>query len=197
LLLAGCGGEASAEGPGGGGAAKATADGDSRAPESDPKDPRVKVEKSLTADDRSALEAFRGTLAAHWIKIDDSWTTQLQSRDMTGRVSREVPTTTHKQVKEFKFRIRPSELNDADKLNGVDYRAEIETEDTSYRFFHRVKTDFGDPAGWTVWKSTKDLMSGQRLSGSVERMNGEWKIQGSTDLVSGKKPDPAMIPANN
>lgn len=150
----------------------------------------TKAGKKLSADDQAAAEFVLAELKKHWVKTGDSWTTEFQQYNVLGEVMPDlIPDTQFRQLREFKYSIEPEQPSESMKLNGTDYRASVNFESTSERFFNRVETWEG-PKGWSLWK---DVFPSFGMA--VERRNGQWIISDS-DLWRGILPDAASVPTS-
>jgi len=143
----------------------------------------------LSADDRAAADFFLSKIKEHWLKGSDGWTTRLQQYNMLGQVMPDrEPDTLFRQLRDFKFSIEPESISESLKLNGTDYRAGVNFEKTSARFYRTVET-FEGPKGWSLWQD--DFPS---FGMAVERREGKWLITDS-DLWQGILPDAADVPS--
>ncbi len=144
--------------------------------------------KDLSAEDEAAADFVRSKLEEHWVKGPDGWTTQFQQYNIGGQVMVDrVPTVLYQQYRQLSFSMSPESLTESMKLNGSDYRASVEFDDSPKRFFQTQAT-FEGPQGWGNWQD--GYLGAAPLA--VERRNGKW-IVADHELFEGIKPDPVAI----
>jgi hypothetical protein len=144
--------------------------------------------RDLSVEDEEAADFVRSKLEEHWVKGPDGWTTQFQQYNIGGQVMADrVPTVLYQQYRQLSFSISPESLTESMKLNGSDYRASVEFNDSPKRFFQTQAT-FEGPQGWGNWQD--GYLGAAPLA--VERRNGKWIVT-DHELFEGIKPDPAAV----
>jgi hypothetical protein len=149
---------------------------------------RAADKSKLGGTDREAADFVRSKVAEHWVAGDEGWTSQFQLRNVFGAVMPGEPDTKYHQFRKLDITVTPETVTESQKLNGADYRAVVNFERTSERFYRLVETYEG-PRGWSLWRDGTPAMLV-----AVERRNGQWLIS-DTSLFDGIKPDPAEIPS--
>lgn len=160
--------------------------------------------------DREASDFVQSRINNCWIKGPDGWTTRLVNHNRDGQVIPGEPPVDgnrqnfFKQYHELNFSIQPETITDTQRLNGVEYLAQVQFEIPSVRYYGKKRVvrheeigvfqDVDGPKGWSPWAD--DLEATLPLE--VERRNGTWQFANTWAehwLFEGLKPDPASVPA--
>ena len=154
-----------------------------------------------TTTDREAAKVVQAQIDQRWLKGPDGWTTQVRpaERAEAGWPSQREPLVLFEQYHDLKFSINPRLVSDTEHLNGVDYAALVEFENSPRRLFRRIPDEFafGGPRGWSPWEDGSLAFENVW----IDRKNGEWRLGtgGGLGLNLGQlaesvKPDASSVP---
>jgi len=137
--------------------------------------------QQLTGLDREAYDFIAARIDEHWLRTADGWTTQFQRMNIGGEVMPGRPDTLYRQLRNITFNVTAVPVSESQRLNGSDYRAEVEFATTALRQFNLVDSGMGPP-GWTPWEEHYPSTI------AVERRNGKW-ITTNSEMFEWIKPN--------
>lgn len=140
--------------------------------------------RALSADDKKAMEFVKTEFAKHFVQTPNGWTTQHQAVNFFGQlVENEDPNNLFTQWRKAEFvGVRSREPSEADKLNGIEYIADVDIEVIATRSFERL-ANFGQRT-WSAWG---EPMAGKTISRTVLRVKGNWQFNADSGF-KGIKP---------
>jgi len=141
------------------------------------------------AVEREASDAALAEVSKHWSKGSDGWTTAKMSGTDFAAV--------HylRQVRELSVdTVEPSDLSDADKLNGFEWAGQVSLKQTPCREAGEAGvvlegmgsvTIMRRPGQWSQWIDYRP----EPLR--VQKVKGQWQVHPDNPILTGKTPTPA------
>lgn len=169
------GGSASSGGSGSGGSGAAAASG------AEAGGPQV------SGMQREAEDAAVAELMKHWTKGPDGWTSALAYG------SAYAPEYYLRQFRDLTVEsVEPSELDDSDKMNGIEWAGEVLFKKSPCReagvngvlLDGNVGLMYRNPGRWTQW------VDFQASALKVQKVKGQWQVNTDTMLLRGRPPTP-------